>query len=566
MSPLMAAIVRTDEDEVKRLLESSPDLTERAQDGNSLFHLSASVGSAGCLRLLLQKWQMVYMTTDMIPVLTEVNASGSTVLHLAALRVSDQHLRTLVDYCPQLKLALRNQLATNLRQLASPECLRYLDSLGDSLERVCSVYIVCRLTASRHIIGQLKVGAAANWQWLTQSLFNLFIRHMQSLHRAFTDERPLTLTRKERSRSDPFPERGQTAALGLSPDAVESFSAGAHRWRRPDPAGVGRGPHQTLCEQQVDELLVTLRPAEDAAYGTALPLSIIHNYVRLLEGHHALILDVPDGWDRELLGRAVLAALAAQLPELPLVRLPADEQWPAFPAGAGPLLAHLDPVSGGAEAARRAAQLPAGSYLLAAGAGLESDGAPLPLLQLRPEAAPLSALPGRRLMRRLLEAAGGAPPPPEDAVFRTCRWAAGLGGRLLAAAARRRLPLAAPGAEAWSAARVAPGEPWRLIRWVQRLWETSVVPAVAAAVSDPATLEETLVYLRDAAVAEDCPLSGTDRDYLLSSFETRPSGAAATPEPLGSPGKRPRTPRHALRGLGPLLKKLPASPRHGRDS
>ncbi|XP_037071060.1 cocaine esterase-like [Pollicipes pollicipes] len=61
-------------DEVKRLLEASPDLTERTQDGNSLFHLAASVGSAGCLRLLLQKWQMVYMTTDMIPVLTEARS------------------------------------------------------------------------------------------------------------------------------------------------------------------------------------------------------------------------------------------------------------------------------------------------------------------------------------------------------------------------------------------------------------------------------------------------------------------------------------------------------------
>ena len=229
-----------------------------------------------------------------------------------------------------------------------------------------------------------------------------------------------------------------------------------------------------------------------------------------LEGHHTLILDVPDGWERELLGRAVLAALAAQQPELPLVRLPSDEQrCAAFPADAGPLLAHLDPVSGGAEAVRRAALLPAGSYLLAAGAGLECDGAPAPLLQLRPEAAPLCALPGRRLMRRLLEAAGGAPPPPEDAVFRTCRWAAGLSGRLLAAAARRRLSVAAPAAEAWATARVAPGEPWRLIRWVQRLWETDVVPAVAAALSDPTALEETLLYLRDAAVAEDCPLSGT---------------------------------------------------------
>ena len=230
-----------------------------------------------------------------------------------------------------------------------------------------------------------------------------------------------------------------------------------------------------------------------------------------LEGHHTLILDVPDGWDRELLGRAVLAALAAQQPELPLVRLPADGQQPAFPADSGPLLAHLDPVSSGAEAARRAARLPAGSFLLAAGAGLQSDGVPVPVpvLQLRPEAAPLSALPGRRLMRRLLEAAGGAPPPPEDAVFRTCRWAAGLGGRLLAAAARRKLCLAAPGAEAWAAARVEPGEPWRLIRWVQRLWETDVVPAVAAALTEPAALEETLTYLRNAAVAEDCPLSGT---------------------------------------------------------
>ena len=31
VSPLMVAIIRTDEDELRRLLESSPDLTERAQ-------------------------------------------------------------------------------------------------------------------------------------------------------------------------------------------------------------------------------------------------------------------------------------------------------------------------------------------------------------------------------------------------------------------------------------------------------------------------------------------------------------------------------------------------------
>ena len=145
-----------------------------------------------------------------------------------------------------------------------------------------------------------------------------------------------------------------------------------------------------------------------------------------LEGHHTLVLSVPDGWGRELLGRAVLAALSAQQPGLPLVRLPADGQEGPSP-DSGPLLAHLEPVSGGREAARRAALLPPGSFLLASGAGLDSEGAAPPLLQLRPEAAPLSALPGRRLMRRLLEAAGGAPPPPEDAVFRTCRWAAGLG-------------------------------------------------------------------------------------------------------------------------------------------
>ena len=35
------------------------------------------MGSAGCLRLLLQKWQMVYMTTDMIPVLTEGQPEGT---------------------------------------------------------------------------------------------------------------------------------------------------------------------------------------------------------------------------------------------------------------------------------------------------------------------------------------------------------------------------------------------------------------------------------------------------------------------------------------------------------
>ena len=69
--------------------------------------------------------------------------------------------------------------------------------LGDSLERVCSVYVVCRLTSSRHIIGQVKVGAAASWQWLTQALYNLFIRHMQSLHRWVT-----------RPESQPRPQTG----------------------------------------------------------------------------------------------------------------------------------------------------------------------------------------------------------------------------------------------------------------------------------------------------------------------------------------------------------------------
>ena len=29
---------------------------------------------------------------------------------------------------------------------------------------------------------------------------------------------------------------------------------------------------------------MTLRPAEDAAYAMALPLSVIHNYVRLVSG------------------------------------------------------------------------------------------------------------------------------------------------------------------------------------------------------------------------------------------------------------------------------------------
>ena len=99
----------------------------------------------------------------------------------------------------------------------------------------------------------------------------------------------MTLTRKERSRSDPFPDRGQTSALGLSPDAVEAFSAGPHRWRRPDPScPAGRGPLQTLCETQTDELLVTLRPVEEAAYATLMPLSVIQNYVRLVSRRREL--------------------------------------------------------------------------------------------------------------------------------------------------------------------------------------------------------------------------------------------------------------------------------------
>ncbi|XP_006882728.1 PREDICTED: cortactin-binding protein 2-like [Elephantulus edwardii] len=163
-------------------------------------------------------------------------------------------------------------------------------------------------------------------------------------------------------------------------------------------------------------------------------------------------------------------------------------------------------------------------------------------VQLRWDGEPMHGLLQRFLRRKVVNKFRGKLPPPCDPVCKTVDWVLSVWRQLNSCLARLGTPEALLGPKYFLSCPVVPGHAQATVKWMSKLWNTSIAPRVQEAIlsrasvrrqpglgqsaarkhpsqGQQAVVKAALSILLNKAVLHGCPLPRTELDQYIADFK-----------------------------------------------
>ncbi|KAM8861515.1 LOW QUALITY PROTEIN: cortactin-binding protein 2 [Synchiropus picturatus] len=533
-TPLFSACEAGWLDCVQVLLAAGADCTSATMDGCTALHAAVRSGHVKTLHLLLRHpaESDPTLTSDpwTVTLLNQANNDGWTAAHMAAALGLKECLEVLCSHAEQ-DVDRRDKCNRTIHDVATDDCKDLLENLSQYRvlvhlqypQSLCPVeeFVEDEEEGVAHLVlGTVTVDRSTSWSQLSSALGCTFTSHLQTVC------------------GDVKSEPGRRPPLGLGPASIASVVIGDTVWQPGQelpfsPWDLVRKPH---CQQMTVRLKgLSESCLDESALDSLLPLPLLYNYVRLVEQYGNLIFQGLEGSCLDqvalLIARCIksrqeagglvcevvrvqvdgslskdmlletfiscgfLLPVAAPGSTVPtqrcvVVLLQGLEKAASLSGLLGDLCLSLDNRDSAAPLLLHSGphRFCASSFLIATLFRPRLQGSELRLQQhfrwvtLRWDQEPLHGLLGRHLRRKLLHQMGPGVWSADGLMERSVMWISQVWQQLNACLSRLGTHEAMLGPELFLSCPVVPPNSQALVRWLARLWNSTVVPRVEDAV------------------------------------------------------------------------------------
>ncbi|KAK3579051.1 hypothetical protein CHS0354_029909 [Potamilus streckersoni] len=524
------------------LLEHGAKLNAFSSSNWSPVHNAVHGGHLDCLKLMLTFRKSQSDVNDIQEVLQMIDKDGWTITHLAALRESPDCLSVIIENC-DFDLKMKDRWGRSVIDVSSAKCWEYL-SQRDAAQveqlngNVASVSVELKCSGSAYermngyLIGCVQIGSNSDWQQIEKSVLGVLNDYYKQLN--------MGLRTKKTSRLDPesSPDAHDQYVLGLTVDSVWNLSLGSCVWTVGNYPVVN--PQEIMCNNYIQKITVTLRDApqscDSIAYDLLFPVTVLQNYLRLLDQYKSVIFYGPKGTRKtELIKRlaqhiaeretnsgkevkVIHVHLHKDFSHKDLVRMlkqqgcmvpiKSDQAGSHFPILVlysleqvqmseflGVLLSHIE--HRGHQHAFSYHEMgdvwetyffSENFYLLAAMNKTRSTGLDLSIQQrfrwvhFRIDIEPMRNFLARWLLRQLIHINGGCVPEPDSQLFKAVEWLVCIWQRLNDGLTKLGLPDVVFGPEIFLSCPIDAKRSVAIYNWLKELWNETIAHVVKAAV------------------------------------------------------------------------------------
>ncbi|OWF43588.1 cortactin-binding protein 2-like isoform X2 [Mizuhopecten yessoensis] len=507
---------------------------------------------------------------------------GWTVVFVAAIRPLPDCLAVIMNMC-DVNVQRKDRWGRTIMDVASVACKEFIQQrsgkdllLTVTLEiqypNLSEDFTTLHLPSQKFVIGSLSLEAGLSWAGLETRLQHTLTNYFSQIDTG--------LRTKRTSRLDPEIAMDNVQySLGLDLECINMFSIGGHKWELGSHSNTL--PHSIVRESNQREITIILaNSVECVAWDVLFPVSVIHNYIRLLEHYKSVVFYGPEKTGKTYLAHRLAHLIArkekesGKVPQIhsivlhesfchrDLVNLlqstgcmvregmEADDRAPILILDDlekvdvavlfGKLLGaiehrgqfHTFTVEGDDQA--RFYFLDS-FYIIASMNKSRSTGLDLNIQQrfrwvhFRIDIEPIRNLLARHLLRNLIHIGDGQLPVMDNMMFRAVEWIVCVWQRLNDGVAKLGLPDVMFGPYQFIMCPLHSQDPNTIYNWLSGLWNNLIAPTVKVAVvkgtgkdtssdGQQKVANTALYVLMQKAVVPGCPLSGPGKEQYLSMF------------------------------------------------
>ncbi|XP_033745508.1 cortactin-binding protein 2-like [Pecten maximus] len=508
---------------------------------------------------------------------------GWTIAFVAAIRPSPDCLAVIMNIC-DVNVQHQDRWGRTIMDVASVACKEFIQQRTGGKDLLLTVtlelqypnlsedFTTLHLPSQKFVIGHLSVEGGLSWAGLETRLQHTLTNYFSQIDTG--------LRTKRTSRLDPEIAMDNIQySLGLDSNCIHSCSIGNHRWELGSHSNTL--PHSMIRESSRREITIILaNTVECVAWDVLFPVSVIHNYIRLLEHYKSVVFYGPEKTGKTYLAHRLAHLIArkekesGKVPQIhsivlhetfchrDLVNLlqstgcmvregvESDDRAPILILDDlekvdvavlfGKLLAAIEHrgqfhtfTTEGDDQTRF--YFLDSFYIIASMNKSRSTGLDLNIQQrfrwvhFRIDIEPIRNLLARHLLRNFIHIGDGQLPVMDSMMFRAVEWIVCVWQRLNDGVAKLGLPDVMFGPYQFIMCPLHSQDPNTIYNWLSGLWNNLIAPTVKVAVvkgtgkdtssdGQQKVANTALYVLMQKAVVPGCPLSGPGKGQYLSTF------------------------------------------------
>ncbi|CAC5414143.1 CTTNBP2 N-terminal-like protein [Mytilus coruscus] len=295
------------------LLEHGAKLNSISNTTWTPLHSVVHSNLAECLRFLLTYHpKSASRTYNLNEVVDLSDKDGWTITHIAATHNTPDCLDVILNHC-NVDLEKKDRWGRTVLDVASPQCNQYLRQIVDSKDVSLSVILeisyvstsntdMFTLPTQKFNIGSVLLAPNTPWVILENKL--------QFVLTSFLSQLDVGLKTKRTSRLDP--EIGGDSmqySLGIKFDILDRFMLGRFAWNKGD--SFQQLPYDVMCNNKANTVSIIVENSIEAlACDVLFPVSVLQNYIRLLEHYKSVVFYGPDSTGKTYLARRLANYIA----------------------------------------------------------------------------------------------------------------------------------------------------------------------------------------------------------------------------------------------------------------